>query len=66
VGQIKKFSKDFVNPDLRDSHQPQVSDKNSKLAQKKRDKLTQGREGVSLVEILLHPIEQRSAEWVEG
>lgn len=66
VGKIKKFSKDFVQMDARDSHKPITSEKNNQLAENKRRKITGGRENVSLVEILLHPIEQRSAEWVEN
>jgi hypothetical protein len=66
VGKIKKFSKDFVQLENRDSHKPLTSEKNNQLAENKRRKITGGREGVSHVEILLHPIEQRSAEWVEN
>jgi hypothetical protein len=66
VGQQKKFSKDFVQYDERDSHMPTISEKNTQLANNKRKKLIGDREGVSFVEILLQPTHQRDPNWSEN
>lgn len=53
IGLHKKFSKGFVDTEARDSHKPVVSEKNCKLAENRRKKLTGGRDNVTFVEILL-------------
>lgn len=64
AGSIKKMSRDFVSIDQRDMHKPHISEKTSQMADNKRRK--QGKEGASLVEILLVPQRQKDPEWLES